>query len=90
MRMMLDENVSYRIKKYLQDDFNEIIHVSDVNLLSTKDAIIFEYCKNNKIDILVTFDEDYKNLVLLRNIPPKIVLFKTGNLTTKNIASILI
>lgn len=44
MKLMIDENFSYRIKKYLQNDFIDIIHVSDVNLQASKDNIIFEHC----------------------------------------------
>jgi predicted nuclease of predicted toxin-antitoxin system len=78
------------LKSFFKEDFDNVVHVSDVNLLANKDMIIFEYAKNNHFDLLITFDEDYKHLVLLKNIPPKIVVFKTGNLSTKKIAALLI
>lgn len=58
MRLLFDENTSYRIIKKLQKEFPEAIHVSSVNLLATKDMDIFEYAKQNGFHI-VTFDEDY-------------------------------
>lgn len=42
MKLMIDENFSYRIKKYLQNDFIDIIHVSV--LLYLMKSIRIWYC----------------------------------------------
>jgi len=39
---------------------------------------------------IVTFDADFLNLATLKGHPPKIILLKTGNRTTIEIASLLI
>lgn len=39
---------------------------------------------------IVTFDADFVNIATLKGHPPKILIIKTGNRTTAQIASLLI
>lgn len=49
---------------------------------------IWEYAKNNNFCI-VTFDADFVDIATIKGHPPKIIWLRTGNMTTENIAQIL-
>jgi predicted nuclease of predicted toxin-antitoxin system len=89
MRLLFDENTSYRVIKKLQIEFPEAIHVSTVKLMASKDINIFEYARQNNYHI-VTYDEDYHALSVLRGAPPKVIWIRTGNLPTTLLAELLI
>ena len=74
----------------LQADFSEIIHVEKTGLpIPAKDIDIWHWAKLQNA-IVVTNDEDYQYLLLQKGFPPKVILLRTGNQSTNNIADILI
>jgi predicted nuclease of predicted toxin-antitoxin system len=90
MRLLFDENISYRIVKQLIDIFPESLHVSRIGVsLPISDRIIWEYAKKNDL-VTVTFDEDFESFANLYGFPPKVVILRLGNSSTKIIASVLI
>jgi predicted nuclease of predicted toxin-antitoxin system len=89
MKILFDENTSYRIIKKLKNDFPEAVHVSTLKLMAAKDVTVFEYARQNGYAI-VTFDEDYYTLSLLRGFPPKIIWIRTGNIPTNRLAALLV
>jgi predicted nuclease of predicted toxin-antitoxin system len=50
---------------------------------------IWQFAKQNDFNI-VTFDADFFDTSILRGFPPKIIWFRTGNLTTSEIAERII
>lgn len=89
MRLLFDENISYRIVKQLIDIFPESLHVSRIGVsLPISDRIIWEYAKKNDF-VIVSFDEDFESLANLYGFPPKVVILRLGNSSTKIIASVL-
>lgn len=88
MKLLFDENISWRIKKKLAEHF-EVKHVSDISKNLISDSDIWEYAKKNKFTI-VTFDEDFFDIQMLNNYPPKIIWLRFGNTKTHKIAKILI
>jgi len=88
MRLIADENISWRLKKLLPDwqilPSNEI--KSDKRLT---DLMIWKFAKANQYTIL-TFDENFLELQNLFSYPPKIIWLRTGNVRTGEIASLLI
>jgi predicted nuclease of predicted toxin-antitoxin system len=50
---------------------------------------IWQFAKQNGFTI-VTFDADFFDLSILRGFPPKVVWLRTGNLTTSEIAELII
>ncbi|HNE49717.1 MAG TPA: DUF5615 family PIN-like protein [Chitinophagales bacterium] len=91
MNLLLDENLSWRLVKKLEDDFGILIHSNKINPKNKrpKDIEIWEYALNNNFTI-VTNDEDFSRLSLFKGFPPKVILLKIGNAPTNIIASILI
>jgi predicted nuclease of predicted toxin-antitoxin system len=82
MKLLIDENISWRIVKPLLEFYPDSIHVNKTNLEKpSKDTLIWEYAKKNNF-IIVTNDEDFIDLLTLKGFPPKIIIFKTGNQST--------
>ncbi|MCW3126258.1 MAG: hypothetical protein JWO03_1916 [Bacteroidetes bacterium] len=79
MKFLLDQNISYRVIKRLREHFPDVQSVKENNLENADDLKIWEYARDNQFT-LVTFDEDFNNIQLIKGFPPKIIWFKTGNL----------
>lgn len=88
MKLLFDENISYKISKKIEDIFPQSKHVSDFRLEQTADIQIWEYAKNNNFSI-VTFDADFIDISLLEGFPPKIIWLKIGNTSTDNLVKLL-
>ena len=88
MKLLLDENISFKLVSKLQDLFPGIKHISNFQLNSIDDKIIFQFAKENDFAI-VTFDEDYFTLSVLNSFPPKIIWLRTGNVSTNALEKIL-
>ncbi|MBL7765531.1 MAG: DUF5615 family PIN-like protein [Chitinophagaceae bacterium] len=78
MKLLLDANISWRLCKALNEQFEEVIHVDQVLNTPSSDAQIWKYALSKGYTI-VTNDEDFLNFLNIFGFPPKIVLLKTGN-----------
>ena len=87
MRLVADENISWRLKKLITTW--EILPANEIKSNQRlTDAKIWQFAKANDYSIL-TFDEDFSELQNLLSFPPKIIWLRTGNVTTDEIARIL-
>jgi predicted nuclease of predicted toxin-antitoxin system len=89
MRLLFDQNISFRITKKLLEYFPNSKHVSDCGLQDCDDPDIWQYAKKNNFAI-VSFDSDFYEISLINGHPPKIVWIRSGNLTTNEIADMMI
>jgi predicted nuclease of predicted toxin-antitoxin system len=89
MRLLFDQNISFRITKKLISYFPDCKHVSDCGLSDHDDPEIWEYARDNNYAI-VTFDSDFFDISLIQGYPPKIIWLRYGNLTTNELAQLLI
>ncbi len=89
MKLLFDQNISFRIIRRLQDIFQGCVHVSTAGLLNSTDTAILSYAKNNNFCI-VTFDYDFVDFSILNGAPPKIIILKIGNLKTDQLFSLLV
>lgn len=88
--LLLDANLSWRSIAILNEYYDNCVHVDNIGLkVPAKDSEIWEYAKESQ-SVIVTNDEDFLNLQVLLGFPPKVVLFRTGNLKRKEIENILI
>ncbi|MEQ1587035.1 MAG: DUF5615 family PIN-like protein [Cyclobacteriaceae bacterium] len=69
--------------------FPQSIHVTNDLARVKRDSEIFQYAKENDYTIL-TFDEDFYDLQLLRGYPPKINWLRFGNSGNVKVISKLI
>ena len=63
MKILLDECVTKRLKKYLEEF--EVFTVRELDLSGTKNGKLMTYCVENNFDILLTID---KNLMFQQNL----------------------
>jgi predicted nuclease of predicted toxin-antitoxin system len=85
MKLLFDQNISFRIMRLLPDNFADCRHVRSVGLNDCIDGDIWLFAKQNGFTI-VTFDADFFDMIALKGFPPKIVWLRTGNLSTSEIA----
>lgn len=79
IKLLLDANISWRSTAILKEYFDECYHVDSIGLtVPAKDIEIWDYAKKNEL-LIVSNDEDFLNLLLIKGFPPKIILLKTGN-----------
>jgi predicted nuclease of predicted toxin-antitoxin system len=79
--------MSYRILKKVSDLAPLSIHVNNTDLRKpARDREIWEYARKNNF-LLVTFDEDFQDLMNVYGFLPKIILLRMGNSSTSFIAN---
>ena len=88
MKLLFDQNISFRLIKQIIDIFPDAKQVRELGLENSTDIEIFNYAKKNDFAI-VTFDSDFSDLNILNGYPPKIIWIRTGNSTTKKIEILL-
>jgi predicted nuclease of predicted toxin-antitoxin system len=91
MKLLLDANISWRTIKLVENAFIGCLHAKDIINIKqpAKDIEIWEYARKNNFTIL-THDDDFEKLLLSKGAPPKVIILKTFNKNTKQIAEILI
>lgn len=88
MKLLFDQNISYRISGKLQDLFPESKHISECGLQNSEDFDIWNYAKSDNFSI-VTFDSDFFEISLINGHPPKIFWIRTGNLSTEELTELI-
>lgn len=88
MKLLLNQNLSYRIVDKIVDIFPDSKQVTQVGLKNKSDLEIWKYAKENNFTV-VTFDSDFYDLSLIRGTPPKIIWLRIGNTKTDNIVKVL-
>jgi predicted nuclease of predicted toxin-antitoxin system len=81
MRLLFDQNLSPKLVSRLADLFPGSTHVQSAGLDCADDDQVWEHARLNGLAI-VTKDEDYNNLSVLRGTPPKVIWLQLGNCTT--------
>ena len=89
MKLLFDENISYRIVRKIDNIFPNSEQVKRLGLLSKRDILIWEHAKKYNFTI-VTHDDDYAELSLLKGTPPKVIWLRTGNISTDDLAALLL
>ena len=88
MKLLFDQNISFKIIEKLADNYPNCKQVREIGLENKPDLAIWQYAKNHNYTI-VTFDSDFYEIANLKGHPPKIIWLRTGNTTTENIARVL-
>ena len=89
MKILLDENISYRLITRIVAAFPDTHHVKDLGLTHVNDHTIFKQARSLGFDAIITNDDDFQNILIERGAPPKIIWLRTGNTITENIIEIL-
>ena len=90
MKLLLDENISWRLVSKLKQYFDEVTHINFVDISQpVSDKQIWNFALENSF-IIITNDADFIDLMNLYNFPPKVVLLKTNNQSTNYIFSLIV
>ena len=89
MKLLFDQNISFRIVNQTKHIFADCKQVRELKLENSTDIDIWEYAKRNDYCI-VTFDSDFIDIATLHGAPPKVIWLRLGNTSTQSIARVLI
>ncbi len=88
MKLLFDENISFKLCKKLEDIYPDSTHVRFVNLENKDDSEIWQFAREESY-IIVTQDSDFNDMSILKGFPPYVVWIKTGNSLVSEIENIL-
>ena len=79
MKILIDQNISYRLISYIQESLPDIHHVKTLGLINASDHQIFRYARENYFEAVLTLDEDFYNILLSQGTPPKVIWLRLKN-----------
>ncbi len=88
MKLLFDENLSFRLTPLIEDIYPGALHVREAGLLGASDLRIWTYAAKNGF-MLVSKDTDFYERSLLFGAPPKIVWLRIGNCTVNETVALL-
>lgn len=83
MKLLIDENLSHRLVARLSDLFPGSIHVTDLGVAESPDAVVWERAKTEGFAIL-TADADFFELVTTLGPPPKVIWLRQWKHPTRD------
>lgn len=87
MRLLFDENLSFRLVRELADVYPGSAHVRDIGLRGAEDQRIWEYAAEHWF-LLTSKDTDFYQRSLVYGAPPKVIWLRTGNVPTAAVAAL--
>lgn len=88
MKLLFDENLSFRLVAALADVYPESKHVREVGLLGADDLRVWNYAAENGF-LLASKDTDFYERSLVFGSPPKIVWLRIGNSSVSDTIALL-
>lgn len=88
MRLLFDQNLSPRLPERLADLFPGSEHVEGAGLGAAPDEDVWAYALAGGLAV-VSKDEDYSHLSVVRGSPPKVLWLLTGNCTTRRVEELI-
>ena len=88
MKLLFDQNLSFRLCDQLADIFPNSNHVRVLGLERAADHTLWQYAGSNGYT-LVTLDADFAEMAALLGPPPKVIWLRRGNQPTTAIERLL-
>ncbi len=88
MKLLFDENLSFRLVAALADIYPESTHVREAGLLGADDLNVWNYAAKHGF-LLVSKDTDFYERSLVFGAPPKIIWLRIGNCTVNDTIALL-
>lgn len=88
MKLLFDQNLSYRLVGQLSTEFPGSAHVRDAGLATALDPDIWAYALAGGF-VIVSKDIDFQQRALLYGHPPKVIWLRLGNCSTDAAAALL-
>ncbi len=89
MKLLFDQNISFRLIKLVKDDFPLAEQVRNLGLENKSDKEIWQFARDEEWTI-VSFDSDFYDFSVVWGHPPKVVWLRSGNKTTPEIKKIML
>jgi predicted nuclease of predicted toxin-antitoxin system len=90
MKILVDQNISFRLLPRIRPAFPDAFHVRDLGLIDFNDFQIYSHARQNGFDAILTLDEDFYNIQLEHGVPPKVIWLRTGNCSTAILAAVVL
>jgi len=78
IKLLFDQNLSYKLVSRLEDIFPNSIHIATIGLDKSSDMDVWKFAKENEYTI-VTKDSDFNEICTLYDFPPHIIWLRLGN-----------
>lgn len=88
MKLLFDQNLSFRLCDLLSDLFPDSTHVGRVGLGQADDMAVWRYAQSGDF-LLVSQDADFAELALLNSPTSKVLWLRSGNRPTPYVARLL-
>ena len=88
MKLLFDENLSAELPRLLANVFPDSAHLRDIGLKGSDDSEVWEFAREKGYAI-VTKDDDFSALSVLRGSPPKLIMIRLGNCPTRDVERLL-
>lgn len=88
MKLLYDQNLSYRLVAALKDLYPDSLHVRDMGMKESDDSDIWEYAARNGY-VIVSKDSDFHQQSFMHGHPPKVIWLRVGNCSTDTITALL-
>jgi predicted nuclease of predicted toxin-antitoxin system len=88
MKLLFDQNLSFKLCSKLADQFPSSQQVRLLGLEQADDRVIWERAKSEG-RILVTQDSDFADMAALYGPPPKVIWLRCGNQPTNVVEKLL-
>ena len=82
MKLLFDQNLSFKLCNRLADLFPDSKQVRRAGLEKADDRAIWEFAKTNDFTI-VSQDSDFADMAALYGSPPKVIWLRCGNQTSE-------
>ncbi|GJL55344.1 MAG: hypothetical protein NPIRA02_24760 [Nitrospirales bacterium] len=89
MKLVLDQNLSYKLVLSLDLQYPGSKHVKDLGLTGDDDEAIWKFASDYQFAI-VSKDSDFLHRSLLLGHPPKVIQLRIGNCSTRYIQDLFI
>ena len=88
MKLLFDQNLSFKLCQSIADLFPESSHVGRSGLSEAYDHDVWDYAKANGFAI-VSQDADFAEMATLLGSPPKVIWLRVGNQSTEVVSTLL-
>ena len=88
MKLLFDQNLSYKLAHRLADLFPDSTHVREVSLKEADDAVVWESANQHGF-MIVSKDSDFHQRSFVFGFPPKLIWVQLGNCTTTEVEQVI-
>jgi predicted nuclease of predicted toxin-antitoxin system len=81
VKLLFDQNLSFRLVSWLEEGYPRSEHVGAVGLAEASDREVWEYALRGRF-VILSKDTDFMQMSFVYGAPPKVVCIQRGNCST--------